>query len=228
MDADIKYIDPSYIIRSIPTTSNDRIYCKVGCCTFTASPASTVSAARRMREGEEGKGRVQTRGEERCQADWGRRCCSWVICCICCNVGRRGPGCPKGQEPAAWGGTGWSGGASSAACHPLTSTHATLTGRCFVSLPPLNTPTPPPPPPSLSLCPADRFWRTMRCTLPLLGSLASRWAWSTPTTCTCPSLSSSRPPARWTPAARCGTGEGQRGVERTGKAGGRGNRGATA
>eukprot|EP00879_Flechtneria_rotunda_P016064 GHRR01016804.1.p1 GENE.GHRR01016804.1~~GHRR01016804.1.p1 ORF type:complete len:314 (+),score=95.07 GHRR01016804.1:953-1894(+) len=28
-DADIKYIDPSYIIRSIPTTSNDRIYCKV-------------------------------------------------------------------------------------------------------------------------------------------------------------------------------------------------------
>ena len=30
-DADIKYIDPSYLIRSIPTTSNDRIYCKV-CC----------------------------------------------------------------------------------------------------------------------------------------------------------------------------------------------------
>ena len=29
-DADIKYIDPSYLIRSIPTTSNDRIYCKVG------------------------------------------------------------------------------------------------------------------------------------------------------------------------------------------------------
>lgn len=28
-DADVKYIDPSYIIRSIPTTSNDRIYCKV-------------------------------------------------------------------------------------------------------------------------------------------------------------------------------------------------------
>ena len=28
-DADIKYIDPSYLIRSIPTTSNDRIYCKV-------------------------------------------------------------------------------------------------------------------------------------------------------------------------------------------------------
>eukprot|EP00878_Enallax_costatus_P001477 GHUV01001628.1.p1 GENE.GHUV01001628.1~~GHUV01001628.1.p1 ORF type:complete len:516 (+),score=141.69 GHUV01001628.1:418-1965(+) len=28
-DADIKYIDPSYIIRSIPTTSNDRIYCKI-------------------------------------------------------------------------------------------------------------------------------------------------------------------------------------------------------
>ncbi|KAI8470369.1 MAG: phosphofructokinase family protein [Monoraphidium minutum] len=27
--ADIKYIDPSYLIRSIPTTSNDRIYCKV-------------------------------------------------------------------------------------------------------------------------------------------------------------------------------------------------------
>ena len=28
-DVDIKYIDPSYIIRSIPTTSNDRIYCKI-------------------------------------------------------------------------------------------------------------------------------------------------------------------------------------------------------
>ena len=27
--ADVKYIDPSYIIRSIPTTSNDRIYCKI-------------------------------------------------------------------------------------------------------------------------------------------------------------------------------------------------------
>ena len=29
-DADLKYIDPSYLIRSIPTTSGDRIYCKVG------------------------------------------------------------------------------------------------------------------------------------------------------------------------------------------------------
>jgi hypothetical protein len=28
-EADIKYIDPSYMIRSVPTTSNDRIYCKV-------------------------------------------------------------------------------------------------------------------------------------------------------------------------------------------------------
>ncbi|PSC73510.1 phosphofructokinase family [Micractinium conductrix] len=28
-DADIKYIDPSYLIRSIPTISGDRIYCKV-------------------------------------------------------------------------------------------------------------------------------------------------------------------------------------------------------
>lgn len=27
--ADVKYIDPSYLIRSIPTTSGDRIYCKV-------------------------------------------------------------------------------------------------------------------------------------------------------------------------------------------------------
>lgn len=25
-----QYIDPSYLIRSIPTTTNDRIYCKVG------------------------------------------------------------------------------------------------------------------------------------------------------------------------------------------------------
>ena len=28
-EADVKYIDPSYLIRSIPTTSNDRIYCKI-------------------------------------------------------------------------------------------------------------------------------------------------------------------------------------------------------
>ena len=28
-EADLKYIDPSYLIRSIPTTSGDRIYCKV-------------------------------------------------------------------------------------------------------------------------------------------------------------------------------------------------------
>lgn len=28
-DADIKYIDPTYMIRAIPTTSNDRIYCKI-------------------------------------------------------------------------------------------------------------------------------------------------------------------------------------------------------
>lgn len=29
VEADVKYIDPSYIIRSIPPTSGDRIYCKV-------------------------------------------------------------------------------------------------------------------------------------------------------------------------------------------------------
>lgn len=28
-DTDMKYIDPSYLIRSIPTISGDRIYCKV-------------------------------------------------------------------------------------------------------------------------------------------------------------------------------------------------------
>lgn len=28
-EADIKYIDPSYMIRSTPTISADRIYCKV-------------------------------------------------------------------------------------------------------------------------------------------------------------------------------------------------------
>lgn len=28
-DADTKYIDPSYMIRSVPTNSGDRIYCKV-------------------------------------------------------------------------------------------------------------------------------------------------------------------------------------------------------
>lgn len=27
--ADVKYIDPSYIIRTVPTISNDRIYCKI-------------------------------------------------------------------------------------------------------------------------------------------------------------------------------------------------------
>ena len=43
--ADLKYIDPSYLIRSIPTTSGDRIYCKVlpalpGSC---SSPPTTLS-----------------------------------------------------------------------------------------------------------------------------------------------------------------------------------------
>lgn len=28
-EADIKYIDPTYMIRAIPTTTNDRVYCKV-------------------------------------------------------------------------------------------------------------------------------------------------------------------------------------------------------
>ena len=27
-EADVKYIDPSYMIRSVPTISADRIYCK--------------------------------------------------------------------------------------------------------------------------------------------------------------------------------------------------------
>jgi 6-phosphofructokinase 1 len=39
-DADIKYIDPSYMIRSTPTISSDRIYCKVGHCS-QASCAAT-------------------------------------------------------------------------------------------------------------------------------------------------------------------------------------------
>jgi 6-phosphofructokinase 1 len=28
-DADIKYIDPSYLIRSVPAASNDRVYCRM-------------------------------------------------------------------------------------------------------------------------------------------------------------------------------------------------------
>ncbi len=28
-DADLKYIDPTYMIRAITTTSTDRIYCKI-------------------------------------------------------------------------------------------------------------------------------------------------------------------------------------------------------
>ncbi|GFH23138.1 phosphofructokinase family protein, partial [Haematococcus lacustris] len=28
-EADIKYIDPTYMIRAIPTTANDRVYCTV-------------------------------------------------------------------------------------------------------------------------------------------------------------------------------------------------------
>ncbi len=35
-DADIKYIDPSYMIRSTPTISADRIYCKVRQCLSNA------------------------------------------------------------------------------------------------------------------------------------------------------------------------------------------------
>ena len=31
-DADVKYIDPSYMIRSVPTISADRIYCKARLC----------------------------------------------------------------------------------------------------------------------------------------------------------------------------------------------------
>jgi 6-phosphofructokinase 1 len=27
--ADVKYIDPTYMIRAVPTNPNDRIYCKV-------------------------------------------------------------------------------------------------------------------------------------------------------------------------------------------------------
>ena len=30
---DMKYIDPSYQIRAVPTNCNDRIYCKVGAIT---------------------------------------------------------------------------------------------------------------------------------------------------------------------------------------------------
>ena len=29
IDVDVKYIDPSYLIRSVPTTSNDRVYCRM-------------------------------------------------------------------------------------------------------------------------------------------------------------------------------------------------------
>ena len=37
-EADIKYIDPSYMIRSTPTISADRIYCKVcALCSLWAS-----------------------------------------------------------------------------------------------------------------------------------------------------------------------------------------------
>lgn len=35
-DADIKYIEPSYMIRSTPTISSDRIYCKVIDFLFTS------------------------------------------------------------------------------------------------------------------------------------------------------------------------------------------------
>ena len=31
-EADVKYIDPSYMIRSVPTISADRIYCKARSC----------------------------------------------------------------------------------------------------------------------------------------------------------------------------------------------------
>ena len=43
---------------------------------------------------------------------------------------------------------------------------------------------PSPPPPATACC--ARCWRTARCTARLLGSPASRWAWSTHTTATCP------------------------------------------
>lgn len=40
-DADIKYIDPSYMIRSTPTISADRIYCKV--CSCSCNPPCSMA-----------------------------------------------------------------------------------------------------------------------------------------------------------------------------------------
>ena len=44
-DADVKYIDPSYMIRSVPTISADRIYCKARDVHF---PSSTYAPLRRI------------------------------------------------------------------------------------------------------------------------------------------------------------------------------------
>ncbi len=55
-DADVKYIDPTYMIRAIPTISTDRIYCKIlahnavhaafaGMCIHTLHHAATCSIA---------------------------------------------------------------------------------------------------------------------------------------------------------------------------------------
>ena len=66
-NADIKYIDPSYIIRSCPTISNDRIYCKARLARLCRVSATRlvvgsfhVCACRGMRE-------VKTiKGQPRC------------------------------------------------------------------------------------------------------------------------------------------------------------------
>lgn len=46
-DIDMKYIDPSYLIRSIPTISGDRIYCKVRLCPCAVTwPLYQLTASR--------------------------------------------------------------------------------------------------------------------------------------------------------------------------------------
>lgn len=62
-DTDMKYIDPSYLIRSIPTISGDRIYCKV-CMANQAA---------------HGCGRVGRESSKQCPAD---QLSSMDTCCL--------------------------------------------------------------------------------------------------------------------------------------------------
>ena len=121
-DADIKYIDPSYMIRSTPTISADRIYCKVCLCLINISsmqPRTYQSheSHNNLRlltslsiAGSMGAGMATAAAGAGAGAQCGARCICWLHrvhsgpcqhpLCLPAHS-RRHPGTPKGV-PLAW------------------------------------------------------------------------------------------------------------------------------